>query len=65
MIDFDPAAVTARLREVGRLLEARGFVPKRIDMRPAAVTARLRVMAGLSDMCRELSNLGQGLRTGR
>lgn len=54
MIDMSPAAVTARLREVGALLAARGFIKKGVAMSAEAVTARLRVMAGLSDLCFKL-----------
>jgi hypothetical protein len=55
-------AVTARLREMARRLEARGFVEKGVDMSAAAVTGRLRVMASLSDMCRRLAAVGPRLR---
>lgn len=51
MVDMSPPAVSARLREVAVLLEARGFVRKGVDMCAAAVTARLQTMATLSDMC--------------
>jgi hypothetical protein len=54
VVDMSPAAVTARLETVSRLLLARGFVRKGVDMSPAAVTGRLRVMAALSSMCLRL-----------
>jgi hypothetical protein len=53
-IDMRPAAVTARLREIGRLLSERGLRPKGVDMTPASVTARLRALGSLSDACRRL-----------
>jgi hypothetical protein len=49
-----PAAVTARLREIGRLLSERGPRPKGVDMSPASVTSRLRSLGCLSDACRRL-----------
>jgi len=62
VVEMDAQAVTARLREVARLLAARGFVKKGIDMSPAAVTARLRTLGALCDMCRRLTALGPRLR---
>lgn len=53
--------VTARLREVDRLLRARGFVRKGVDMGSAAVTGRLKVQGALSDMCRRLGAVGPRL----
>jgi len=48
-------AVTARVREVARLLEQRGFVSKGVDMSRTAVTRRLASMASLSSMCLRLT----------
>jgi hypothetical protein len=47
-------AVTARLREMARLLSERGLRPKGVDMSPASVTSRLRSLGTLSDACRRL-----------
>jgi hypothetical protein len=55
-------AITARLRELSRLLVARGFVSKQVDMSTAAVTSRVRTMASLSDMCCRLGAIGAQLR---
>ena len=57
-----PAQVTARLREVARLLAERGMLNKAVDMSASAVTARLRVLGSLSDMCRRLKAVGPRLR---
>ena len=54
---MDSASVTQRLRRVGELQRARGYVAKRVDMSAPAVTGRLRALAGLSDMCRRLTRL--------
>jgi hypothetical protein len=56
-----PEAVTARLREVSRLLAERGLVVKEVDMSPAAISARLRTLGALSDMCRRLQAIGEKL----
>ncbi len=56
------AAVTHRLREVGRLLSQRGFVSKSVSMTARAVTARLEVQGALSDMCRRLTRVGEKLK---
>jgi hypothetical protein len=64
VVDMRAPAVTARLREVGRLLAERGLVPKGVDMSPAQVTARLKTLGALSDMCRRLVRAGVGLRAG-
>jgi hypothetical protein len=55
------AGVSERLREVGRLLEQRGFVSKQVDMGPSAVTARLKTLGALADMCRRLAPIGAKL----
>ena len=55
-------AVSARLREMARLLAQRGFVSKGVDMSSAAVSTRLRSMASLSDLCRRLAPIGHRLR---
>jgi hypothetical protein len=52
--DMRPEAVTARLREIGRLLNEQGPRPKGVDMSVAAVTARLRSLGTLADACRRL-----------
>lgn len=62
MVDMRPGAVTARLRELARLLERRGFTTKGIDMSVTAVTGRLRALGALSDMCRRLGEAGRSLR---
>ena len=64
MVDMRSEAVTARLRELSRLLAQRGFVVKGVDMSRPAVTARLRTLGALSDMCRRLKPVGKHL-TGR
>jgi hypothetical protein len=64
VVDYGPQAITARLRELARLLSARGFVSKDVDMSAAAITARVRTMASLSDMCRRLGAVGPRLRGG-
>jgi hypothetical protein len=56
-----PAQVSARLRQMARLLADRGFVNKGVDMSASAVTARLRVLGALSDMCRRLKAVGSRL----
>lgn len=55
MVDMRREAVTARVREVARLLEQRGFVSKGVDMSRTAVTLRLASMASLSTMCLRLT----------
>lgn len=64
MVDLGPGAITARLRELSRLLQARGFVSKQVDMSAAAVTKRVETMASLSDMCRRLAPVGERLQGG-
>ena len=63
-VDMGSAAVTARLREMARLLEQRGWVTKGVDMSARAVTSRLRAMGSLADMCRRLGPVGSRLRRG-
>ena len=60
MVDehLDAANVTERLRQMARLLEARGFVPKGVDMSAPAVTDRLRTLSALADVCGRLARLG-------
>jgi hypothetical protein len=52
-----PEAVSARLREVGRLTDLRASkrLETKIDMRPAAVSRRLRTVGLLTDLCRRLA----------
>jgi hypothetical protein len=52
--DMRPQAITARLREIGRLLREQGPRDKGVDMSAPAVTARLRSLGGLADACRRL-----------
>jgi len=59
-----PAIVTARLREMSRLLAERGFVSKGVDMSPAAISARLRSWSALTEMCRRLAVAGNRLPAG-
>ena len=54
MVDMGREAVSARLRDVARLLDERGFLNKGIDMSRTAVTLRLQSMAALSTMCLRL-----------
>lgn len=54
MVDMSREAVSARLRDVARLLHERGFVNKDVDMSRTAVTFRLQCMAALSTMCLRL-----------
>jgi hypothetical protein len=51
-----PAAVSARLREVGRLAELRADrrLETKIDMSPAAVSGRLRAVGRLAALCLRL-----------
>lgn len=44
------AAVTARLREIERLLAAGARAKKGVDMSSAAITSRLRALGSLSDV---------------
>ena len=52
----DPATVSARLREVGRLsdLRAERRLATKIDLRPEAVSRRLRTVGRLTDLCLRL-----------
>ena len=54
MVDMRATAVTARLREMARLLAERGFVDRGVDMSRDAVTERLKTMSALSTMCLRL-----------
>jgi hypothetical protein len=54
VVDLSPAAITARLREMGALLARRGRLDKGPDMTGPAITARLRMLGTLSDACRRL-----------
>jgi hypothetical protein len=56
-VDMSPAAITDRLRQVGRLLSQQGRRPKGLDMSAAAITGRLRVLGALCDMCSRLARL--------
>lgn len=53
MTDMSPAAVTARLREVGELAAFEAS-PRRVPMDPPSVSGRLRSLAELSELCRKL-----------
>ena len=54
MVDMRREAGSARLRDVTRLLDERGFLNKGVDMSRTAVTFRLQSMAALSTMCLRL-----------
>jgi len=61
MIDMSPEAITARIREVGRLSD---FSPEerlssKLDMSPHGVTSRLREAAQLLVLCERLGALGR------
>ncbi len=60
-VDYSPAAVTARLREVRRLsdLTTENRLACKVDMSPAAVTHRLRVVSMLRRGCLALVRLGE------
>jgi hypothetical protein len=47
-------AISARLRDMARLLDERGFASKGVDISRTAVTLRLQSMAALSTMCLRL-----------
>ena len=64
MVDMRPEAVTARVREVARLLDQRGSVSKGVDMSRTAVTLRLQSMASLSTMCLRLAKATVAARGG-
>ena len=61
MVDMRPATIAARLRELARQSDARGFIDKGVDMSARAVTARLRTLGALADMCQRLRQVGQGI----
>jgi hypothetical protein len=54
VVDMRREAVSARLRDVARQLNERGFLNKGVDMSRSAVTFRLQSMAALSTMCLRL-----------
>ncbi|HZA50219.1 MAG TPA: hypothetical protein VE549_05730 [Myxococcaceae bacterium] len=62
MVDMHSEAITARLREVSRLLTERGHVRKGVDMSSNAISGRLRTLGALSDMCRRLQAIGEQLK---
>jgi hypothetical protein len=62
VVDMSAAAVTARLREMARLLAVRGRVDKGVDMSPRQLTARIQTLGARSDMCRRLVKVGEPLR---
>ncbi len=66
-IDYSPAAVTARLREVSRLsdLATEKRLACKIEMSSAAVTRRLRVVSMLRRDCLALVRLGEANGLGR
>jgi hypothetical protein len=59
-VDYTPAAVTSRLREVDRLSDLRSDhrLAAKVDMSPAAVGRRLRVVAMLRRDCLKLVRIG-------
>lgn len=61
MVDMGAAAIAARLRELARQSDARGFVAKVVDMSGGAVTARLKTLGALADMCRRLVRVGRAV----
>jgi predicted deacylase len=63
VVDMRPKAVTARLRQVARMLAERGFVDKGVDMSRTAVTDRLKTMSALSTMCLRLQTAKITVRT--
>jgi hypothetical protein len=54
VVDMSREAISARLRDMARLLDERGFASKGVDMSRSAVTLRLQSMAALSTMCLRL-----------
>lgn len=54
MVDMSREAISARLRDMARLLDERGFASKGVDISRTAVTLRLQSMAALSTMCLRL-----------
>jgi hypothetical protein len=58
MTDMSMEAIDARLREASRLAELRAGTPA-VDMSPAAVTQRLEEVAGISQLCAELVEIGR------
>ena len=57
MVDMSREAISARLRDMARLLDERGFASKGVDMSRTAVTLRLQSMAALSTMCLRLGKV--------
>jgi hypothetical protein len=66
-IDDSPLAVTARLREVGRLSDLRteNRLAAKVDMSPAALGRRLRVVAMLRRDCLRLVRIGEANGLGK
>ena len=54
MVAMSREAISARLRDMARLLDERGFASKGVDISRTAVTLRLQSMAALSTMCLRL-----------
>ena len=66
-VDYSPAAVTARLKEVSRLSDLRpeNRLACKVDMSPAAVTRRLRKVSMLRRSCLALVRIGEANGLGR
>ena len=66
-IDYSPAAVTARLKEVSRQSDLRteNRLAYKVDMSPAAVTHRLQVVSMLRRDCLALVRIGERNGLGR
>ena len=66
-VDYSPAAVSARLREVARLSDLRpeNRLAYKVDMAPAAISRRLRMVSDLRRDCLALVRLGEANGLGR
>ncbi len=66
-VDYSPAAVSARLRQVARLsdLRAENRLAYKIDMAPTAISRRLRIVSDLRRDCLALVRLGEANGLGR
>lgn len=60
-VDYSPAAVTARLREVGRLsdLSTGKRLANKVDMSPSALSRRLKTVSMLRRSCLKLVRIGE------
>ncbi len=66
-VDYSPAAVSVRPREVARLsdLAAENGLAYKVDMSPAAISRRLRIVSDLRRDCLALVRLGEANGLGR